>query len=204
MAQTDTSGRTAGRRILELAVLVALASGVWAVTAGNWDAAFRFAVVALLMAAPRAANVPAPFAAAFAVLLLLATWASVEHWYRQIDHFDVLVHFLTPGSLAAVAYFALVHWRVMPAVSEGPPALRSWSPVVWVTAVGLSAAVLWEYYEWVVEQIHPQGMRVGYTDTVVDLFAGMLGSLVASALVLWWGRRHPAPRPTSDRHTVAR
>lgn len=38
------------------------------------------------------------------------------------------------------------------------------------------------------------GMTVGYTDTVVDLFAGTVGSLVAGALVLSWGRRHSPDR----------
>lgn len=37
------------------------------------------------------------------------------------------------------------------------------------------------------------GMAVGYTDTIVDLLAGMLGSLVAGALVLIWARhRNPS------------
>jgi hypothetical protein len=51
--------------------------------------------------------------------------------------------------------------------------------VVWVLVVGVTAAVLWEFYEWIIEQIRPAAMRVDYTDTVVDLFAGTLWSLVA-------------------------
>ena len=186
--------RRAGRWIFDLALLVALGSALWMAVNGQWEPAFRFAVVSGLMAAPRAADVPAPFAGAFAVFLLLATWASVEHWYRRIPQFDVLVHVLTPGSLAAVGFFALVHWRLMPPVSGDHPTLRSWAPVVWVTAVGLSAAVIWEFYEWGVEQVMPAGMRVGYTDTVIDLFAGLLGSVAAGGLVLRWGRRHPDRR----------
>jgi hypothetical protein len=183
-----------GRWILDTAVVVAIASALLMTVGGRWEAAFRFVVVAGLMLAPRAAKVPAPFAGPFAVFLLLATWASVEHWYRQIAQFDALVHVLTPGSLAAVAYYALVHWRALPAVSDTEPRLRGWSPVLWVALVGVGAAVIWEFYEWVIEQVNPAGMRVGYTDTVVDLFAGMVGSVVAGALVLHWGRRHPAPR----------
>lgn len=182
--------RAVGRGIFALALLVALASAAGKGVVGDWEAAFRFAVVAVLVYLPRASDVPPSFAAAFATFLLLATWASVQHWYPEITYFDVLVHFLTPGSLAAVAYFALVRWRLMPTVTAPPERLRSWAPVVWVTAVGLAAATLWEFYEWVVEQVAPAGMRVGYTDTVVDLFAGMLGSLVAGLLVLQWGRRH--------------
>lgn len=90
--------RQDGRWIFDLAVVVAVLSAVWMGVAGNWDGAFRFAVVAGLMLAARGADVPAPFAAAFAGFLLLATWASVQHWYRQIPQFDVLVHVLPPAA----------------------------------------------------------------------------------------------------------
>jgi hypothetical protein len=164
---------------------------------GDWEAGFRFTVVTVLMLAPRAADVPAPFAGAFAAFLLLATWGWVEHWYRQITHFDTAVHVLTPGSLAAVAYYALVHWCLLPAGPDAERPIRAWSPVLWVTLVGTTAAVVWEFYEWVIDQIRPRAMELGYTDTVIDLFAGTTGSLVAGLLVVYWGRRHPRPRTTS-------
>lgn len=186
--------RAAGRTIFTLAVVIAVASAAFHVIVGEWEAAFRFAAVTVLMLVPRAADVPGPFAGAFAVFLLLATWASVGHWYREIPHFDTVVHVLTPGSLAAAAYFALVHWRLLPAVSDRAGSLRSGSPVFWVTLVGVAAAVIWEFYEWVIEQLSPRGMEVGYTDTVIDLFAGLSGSIVAGLFVLAWGRRHRAPR----------
>jgi hypothetical protein len=189
--------------IFTVAVVLAAASAVSHAVTGQWEAAFRFAVVTVLMVAPWAADVPAPFAGAFAAFLLLATWASVQHWYREIPHFDTLVHLLTPGSLAAAAYYAFVHWRLMPAVSDLHRTLRSWSPVLWVTLVGVTAAVVWEFYEWVIEQISPQGMEVGYTDTVIDLFAGMTGSIVAGLFVLQWGRHHPAPRSTAPGRDAA-
>jgi hypothetical protein len=191
------------RWVFDAAALVAVASAVWMGVAGSWDAAFRFAVMAVLMLAARAADVPMPFAAAFAVFLLLATWAGVQHWYQQVSQFDVLVHFLTPGSLAAVAYFMLVRARLFPAARSALLHLRSWAPVVWVVVVGVSVAVVWEFYEWVVEQVNPAGMSVGYTDTVVDLFAGMLGSLSAGGLVLWWARRHGTERDSTAFRAVA-
>lgn len=180
---------THGRSIFNLAVLVAVASAVWMAVAGNWDATFRFAVIAVIMLGSRSADVPTPFAAAFAVFLLLATWAAVQHWYQQVSQFDALVHFLTPGSLAAVAYFVLVRARLLPAPRDFPH-LRSWAPVLWVTVVGMAAAVVWEFYEWIVEQVSPAYMTVGYADTLLDLVTGTLGSLVAGGFVLLWARRH--------------
>lgn len=109
--------RTA-RWIFDLAVVAALISSVVMITMGRWEPAIRFGIVAVIMLIARFGDVPPSFAGAFAVLLLLATWASVEHWYRQINNFDLLVHFLTPGSLAAVTYFVLAHLHLMPAVGR--------------------------------------------------------------------------------------
>ncbi|PPK94569.1 hypothetical protein CLV92_10772 [Kineococcus xinjiangensis] len=198
MDSTQGSGaRRAGRWILDLALLGALASAVVMALAGRWEETVRFVLVTAAIGAARGAEVPAPFGAAFSVFILLAMWASAQHWYRELPQFDALVHFLTPGSVAAVAYFVLVQMRLLPDGREFPEGLRGWAPVAWVTGVGVTVAVVWEFYEWIVEQIAPQGMIVGYTDTVVDLFAGMLGSLVAGALVLRWSRNHARERTLS-------
>jgi hypothetical protein len=183
------------------AVLSAVAMGV----VGRWEAVLRFAVVAGIMLLARRARVPVGFAAAFAVLILLAMWGSVQHWYRAPGEVDSLVHFLTPGSLAAVCYFLLVEARLLPDARDSSLRTRSWAPIVWVATTGTTAAVVWEYYEWAVEQLNPEGMIVGYTDTVIDILAGMAGSVVAGALVVWWAKRSrtagagPGPEVSSSR-----
>ena len=185
-----TSATRAGRWLFDAAVALVLVSAVFQLVTAHWEPAVRFVLLALIILSARWGNVPAMFAAAFAWLLLLAAWASVQHWYRDIRPADEVIHFLTPGSLAAAAYFVLVHQRMLPAPNETIGVLRSWAPVLWVTLVGVLAAVLWEFYEWVVEQLSPKGILVGYTDTVLDLLAGTLGSLTAGFLVLWWARHH--------------
>ncbi|MCJ8503751.1 hypothetical protein MRU69_02580 [Kocuria flava] len=184
----STSSR-AGAWIFVAAVGAAVASAAVLGLMQRWDGMLRFAAVTVVLLLTRRAKVPTGFVAAFSVLVLLAMWGSVQHWYARIPHFDTLVHVLTPGSLAAVSYFLLVDARLLPDARARDRALREWAPVLWVTLTGSVAAVLWEYYEWVVEQISPQGMLVGYTDTVVDLFAGMCGSWVAGLLVLRWAGR---------------
>lgn len=186
--------RAAGRAVLYLALAAAIASCVAMVPETNWDGALRFAIVSGLIAGARFARVPTPFAAAFSVLLLFATWAGVAHWYRQVSLLDGVVHFFTPGSLAAVGYYVLVQAALLPDPRR-PSGVRAWAPVLWVALVGSSAAVVWEYYEWVVEQLAPVSVRVGYTDTVVDLFAGMLGSFAAGMLVLAWARHRARDSP---------
>ncbi|MGQ1838884.1 hypothetical protein ACT4S2_10540 [Kocuria turfanensis] len=183
----STRNRT-GSWVFGVAVAAAVSSAVGLGLMQRWDGMLRFAAVTVVLLLTRRAKVPTGFVAAFAVLVLLAMWGSVQHWYAQIPHFDTVVHVLTPGGLAAVAYFLLVDARLLPDARETRAPVRGWAPVLWVGLVGTTAAVLWEYYEWVVEQISPAGMLVGYTDTVVDLFAGMCGSLVAGILVLRWAR----------------
>ena len=96
------------------AIVVAVLSAVGMGLGERWEAAFRFVVVAAVMLVARKAEVPVRFTAAFAVLVLLAMWGSVQHWYRSPGEVDTLVHFLTPGALAAVSYFVLVQARVLP------------------------------------------------------------------------------------------
>lgn len=191
---------TAGRWIFDCAVVAALASAVHQFLDDRGEPGFRFLILALIMLCARWGDVPAPFAAAFAGFILLATWASTRHWYRDYAWADVVVHFLTPGSLAAAGFFVLTTLQVMPSLEHSRRHLRSWTPVLWVTMVGVFAAVIWEFYEWVVEQFSPAGMLVGYTDTVVDLFAGMLGSFTAGLLALWWARTNSEARVPAQTH----
>ncbi|WP_435769513.1 hypothetical protein [Nocardioides sp. SYSU DS0651] len=190
--EARSAGSTSGHWMLAVAAAVTLASAVWHLVMGEGEPGVRFVLLTVLLFAIRRAEVPPTFTAAFVLLMLLATWASVHHWYRDIAWADEVVHVLTPGSLAATAYFVLVHFDLMPGWGTGTRRLRSWSPVLWVAVVGVTAAVLWEFYEWVVEQISPRGMIVGYTDTVLDLAAGTVGSVVAGVLVLAWSRSDQA------------
>lgn len=186
--------RVAGRAVVYGALAAAISSFVAMILTFQWDAALRFGLVSALIIVARSARVPTPFAAAFAALLLFATWAAVAHWYQQVSLLDALVHFFTPGSLAAVGYYMLVQVALLPDASE-TRRLRAWAPILWVTSIGATSAVVWEFYEWTVEQMVPAQVQVGYTDTVVDLFAGMLGSSVAGGLVLAWAHRHADSRP---------
>jgi hypothetical protein len=80
-----------------------------------------------------------------------------------------------PPQISSTCFDVLAHLRVMPDANESRD------------------------YEWVVEQVSPRGMHVGCTDTVVGLFAGLLGSFVAGLLVLWWAGRHEARGGWSQR-----
>jgi hypothetical protein len=175
--------------MFDAAVVVAVASGIGKLAVGDWEGSLRFIIIAVSMVAARTSAVPVPFAAGFAVLLLPATWASAQNWYRQIDHFDVIVHFFAPGAVAAVFYFILVGWRLLPPPRHPASELRAMSAALWVTLVGGTVALLWECYEWVIQQITPRTIVVGYSDTISDMLVGLFGSVFAGALVVVWVNR---------------
>lgn len=184
---TDT--KRISRWIFRLTLVVAVLSLVTMAALGRWGDIVPFALLIALAVGARSAEVPARFAAAFAVFMLLATWGKVGGWYEAIWWFDFAVHLVAPGALAAVAFFVAVQLRLFPDARHRGNALRPSAVVAWVTANGCFWIIVWEYYEWVVEQFKPKGMIVGYTDTIGDLLAGMIGSAVAGLFVLQWSRR---------------
>jgi hypothetical protein len=158
----------ASRWIFDAAVVVAVASGIGELAVGDWEGSLRFTIIVVSMATARTSAVPVPFAAGFAVLLLPATWGSAQRWYRQIDHFDLIVHLFAPGAVAAVFYFILFSWRLLPPPGHAAPELRAGAAVLRVAWVGGTVALLWECYEWVIQKITPKTIVVGYSDSVSD------------------------------------
>lgn len=181
--------RAFGNWLFFLSVGALAASGAVLVVDQRWGAATRLIVMAVILLWAKRARVPMIFLGVCALSVLVATWAAVWRWYPAVPHLDTVVHVLTVGSLAAVGYFLLANARLLPDVRDVDGTYRAWAPVLWVAMVGTTTAVLWEYYEWVLEQVSPQGVIVGYTDTVADLLAGMSGSVAAGFLTLWWVRR---------------
>lgn len=190
----STVARAVGLSVLMIASLAALCSAVALLYLGRWEDALRFVVVAAAVQVPRFGDVPAVFASAFAAFGVFATWAAVERWYRSVDNLDLLVHLLTPASLAAVLYFALASHSLVAGLRDtGRGSTRA--VVLAVTLVGTAVAVVWEFYEWVMNEMSPKYMLVGYDDTLGDLLAGMVGSMLAGVLIVWWLRRQPASSP---------
>lgn len=153
-----------------------------------------FAVLFLILLAPRLLDVAAPFDAAFAATMLTATWARQQHWYVNVSWVDEAVHAVTPGATAAAVYLMLAKLDLLPDVRELTDATRRFSLVLLVTFVGLGLATIWEFFEWVENQYSPQSTHVGYNDTISDLALGGMGSVIAGALIVFWFHRHPSPR----------
>jgi hypothetical protein len=155
---------------------------------------------------PRFLGVRAGFDVAFGVTVLVAAWSNVFDLYRTVPGWDILLHVVCTGLLAATLYVALARLEVVPAaLAEGT---RRRTPIVLVTSLALALSVLWEVVEWAGKTFVTDEIFVTYADTIGDLVAGGAGGLLAGLLVarvrLERGSRERMPRPdTASRVTRA-
>lgn len=187
--------------ILRAAVLVSIVAAVL------WyppEAVVRFALLFLLVLVPRIAAMPRPFDAAFVATLLLATWSGVAGWYSAVSWLDLAVHCVATGATGAMLYLAFARIDIVSDLHDPPLRGHHSGIVVLTLAFGSSAAVLWEFYEWLGNEYLTATIHVGYDDTIGDLAMGATGSLVAGlTLVAWaaagWGTRRASASAPSGR-----
>ena len=187
------------RAAADLMRLAALASAVatflWLPSGGAW----RFLGLFALMLLPRLSRLAPLFDLAFGATLLLATWAGVRDWYVTVVWMDEVVHFVTVAAVTVTCYLALAKWRVLPEPTVVADRDRVATVPLLVTMLGFTVAALWEFVEWVAEQVTPRAIHVGYDDTILDLALGGLGALVAGTF-LWFRRRRSTGRPPGTRN----
>jgi hypothetical protein len=117
----------------------------------------------------------------FAVTLLVAAWSNVFDLYALVVGWDLIVHFVATGALAAVAYLLLARLDILPL-----PAGDRFEPmtgIVVTAALGLALSALWEMVEWVGHTYISDQIFVTYDDTIADMAFGGLGALVAGVAV---------------------
>jgi hypothetical protein len=107
------------------------------------------------------------------ITLLVAAWSSVLDLYTTVTGWDLVVHFVANGLLAAAFCIMLVRAGVLPGTGTRVQAAAQ------TVFVGLGAAVVWEIAEWVGHNFVDPTIYVAYDDTIGDLVAGGLGSVVA-------------------------
>lgn len=127
-----------------------------------------------------------PFDAAFCVTIFIATWSGLIGLYRAISWWDLAVHFVTIGAVAAALYLILARSNVTPSTKRS---FSTRSIVVLSFSLGLTVAVLWEFIEWIGNRYITELIMVGYDDTIGDLAVGGAGAALAGvALALWTSR----------------
>lgn len=189
MSVTTATGHSSGVLADGLRVVALLSAvAVALVPTFPTEAAVRFALTFAALLVTRAIQLPRPFDAAFAALLLATGWASALGWYFEHPWVDVPIHIALTGATAAVLYFGVARAGLLPPLGDPGLRRRTAGIVLVVTLLGATVALLWEVYEWVAENVLSARILVGYDDTVLDMVNGFAGSVVAGVCVAWWAR----------------
>ncbi|WP_378144513.1 hypothetical protein ACFJGV_13535 [Cnuibacter sp. UC19_7] len=176
LRRPQTAGEVAADavRALGIASVLVAALGFGATDAGI----VAFVTPALLV--PRFIGVRVGFDLAFCLTLLVAAWSNVLDLYTTVPWWDVPVHLLCTGLLAAMAYLVLERLGMV----GGPGARHPRATAVIVTGVsGLALGAVWEMVEWFGRAVIDPTIFVGYDDTIGDLAVDAVGSLVAGVIV---------------------
>lgn len=112
-------------------------------------------------------------------------------WYYAFRPYDDVLHAFLTGWLGIVSFEAARSWRVIPAGQVTP--LRQ---ALIVLFAGIALAGVWEIFEYAADNALRTREQDDLADTMEDMIAGAVGSLVVSITILLRGRKRDAPRST--------
>lgn len=90
--------------------------------------------------------------------------------YKIFPWFDIPMHFIGGASLALTYFLTLKFLQ-----KEGYFKLNSFFNTLFIFALVSSTAVLWEFFEFSLTYITGLSLQGNLSDTMLDLFLGMLG-----------------------------
>jgi len=108
--------------------------------------------------------------------------------YDTVEWFDDWIHFADTGLLAAG--IVLLTTTRATGIAE---------VLVHAVAIGITAALAWELFEYYSFVTRSDELPTAYADTLVDLMMGWLGAVTAAIVVHAVRRRLPAHRPPGAR-----
>lgn len=185
----QTGGEIVADAVRVLGVLSVVIAAIWfeLTDAG----VLAFALPGLLI--PRFVGVRAGPDITFCLTLLVAAWSNVFDLYTRIAWWDLAVHFVCTGVVAAILYLLLSRLGVVPA-----PGRQAVLGAVLLTAMlGLAMSAIWEMVEWIGHAYISEAIFVAYDDTIADMAVGGLGALLAGFAVSYVSLLRPeAVRPT--------
>lgn len=169
--------RSVGEHVADALRGIGLASMV--VIAVGWgfvDMAV-FALAMLGVVVPRFLGARATLDVAVCTAVLVAAWSAVLDLYAAISWWDIVVHCSLNGLIAAIAWVLCAQVGV---TLVGPAARHRFAvTVILTTAFGLALGAVWEMWEWFGHNYIDESIYVTYNDTIGDLVAGGIGSVIA-------------------------
>jgi hypothetical protein len=172
-----------------LRLLLVLATGA-AIAAGDAGGALALGLAAVLALLARVVNLPRPYDFGFVLVLTLHSAGEALGWYDSLAWFDRVVHVVLPCLVAPVLYIGLARLEVLPDPRDETHARHYTGMAIVAFCLGMAVGGLWEIVEFASDGALDTALSEGNPDTVGDLVADAVGSLLgASLLVAWalWG-----------------
>lgn len=174
-----------GIDVLRLALL--LGAG-WALANGDGGAAFALGLSAGLALVARLVDLPRAYDWGFVLALTLHGVGEVLGWYDTVAWFDRLVHVVLPMLAAPVIYIGLARLEVLPDPQDETHARHYVGMAVVTFSLGAALGASWEIIEMASDAVLGSNLSEGNVDTVGDLLADLVGSLLAALLIVAWAR----------------
>lgn len=160
-----------------LGVLSVLVAAIWSTPT---DAGILALALPALMV-PRILGMRAWIDIVVGVTVLVAAASNVFDLYRTVAGWDLVVHFVCTGVIAATGYLVLARCRVVP--GQQSTAFLKRTAIVVTTILGLAVSALWEMIEWAGRTYVTTEIFVTYQDTIGDMAVGGLGAVAAGMIV---------------------
>ena len=180
---------------LDLLRLSFAAAAVVFFLAGSLEYAVRMAITFVALVAAQRLRMPRLFDLLFIIGMGLQAWGNAAGLFDDIDWWDNLVHLVLPASSVPVLY--VLNWRLglLPEMAAARRPRQRLGLVVFAMLNGLSAAALYEIYEYVAVNWLDGPQEIGYSDTIFDLTLGVGGAFGGGLLLLLWSaERWPTGR----------
>lgn len=169
--------RTTGEHAADLLRVIGLVSLVVVAFGWGFVAMAVFALSMLGVVLPRFLGARATLDLAVCIAVLVAAWSAVLQLYQAISWWDIVVHCTLNGLIAALAWVLCAQLGV--SLVDAESRYRFVLTVGLTTAFGLALGAVWEMWEWFGHNYLDESIYVSYTDTIGDIAAGGIGSLIA-------------------------
>lgn len=180
LAQLTVPGSLPGRLVVHGVGLLGVAGLIAVALFFDGAAVAVFALVLGGLTALRLLQLPATLQAATGVAIQGAAWASALRGYEQVWWLDIVAHLVVGGLLAGAAGLTLYRAGLTTTAADrrGRGGL-----VITTTGAGAVLAIIWEIVEWCGYVFVDPTIDVTPADTVGDLTAAGVGSVLAGLVL---------------------
>jgi hypothetical protein len=172
-----------GIDVLRLGLVLATCA---ALVAGDMGAALALGFAAAFALLARVVNLPRPYDLGFVVVLTLHAVGEALGWYDSLWWFDRVVHVVLPCLVAPVLYIGLARLDVLPDPRDETTSRHYLGMAIVTFCLGMAVGGLWEIVEFTSDGTLDTALSEGNSDTVGDLVADAVGSLLGANLLIAW------------------